>query len=131
MVLHTAKTPFKSTDQLINRIMFNFVNRGVLITIVQISFVVWWFAQPTTFNWAPFYFATGKLYLTTLLALLNMRGRTQNKYSNMDPFGGHSYTLKNPGNAFGQNATSTLAEAPAIVARTVEIFNENVCILAH
>ncbi|KAF8585054.1 hypothetical protein K439DRAFT_1660462 [Ramaria rubella] len=68
-VLHTLRTPVKSTDRLINRIMFNFINRGVLITIMQLLFVVLWFAQPTTMIWIPFSFLTVKLYLTTMRML--------------------------------------------------------------
>ncbi|KAF8581211.1 hypothetical protein K439DRAFT_1636368, partial [Ramaria rubella] len=128
-LLHTVRTPFKSTDHLINRVMFNFINRGVLITIAQVLFFALWFAQPTTLIWAPFSFLSGKLYLTTLLALLNMRGRTQNRHSNMDTLDGHSYTLKTRGNNFGQNTNQNgtmPAEGPAIhVGRTVEIFHEN------
>ncbi|KAF8590337.1 hypothetical protein K439DRAFT_1657454 [Ramaria rubella] len=128
ILLHTVRTPFKSTDHLINRIMFNFINRGVLITIVQILFVALWFAQPVTLNWTPFYFATGKLYLTTLLALLNMRSHTQNKHINMDSFNERQYTLKKRGNSFGQNTNqndTALAEAPAVhIMKTVEIFHE-------
>ncbi|KAF8592124.1 hypothetical protein K439DRAFT_386871 [Ramaria rubella] len=149
-LLHTVRTPFKSTDHLINRIMFNLINRGILVTVVQVLFVALWFAQPTTLNWTPFYFSTGKLYLMTLLALLNMRGYTQNKLHNMDSFDRHSYTIKNRWNDFGrstvsfsslsedvlnclenQNSTS-LAEEPAIhIGRTVEVFHGNVRILAY
>ncbi|KAF8581216.1 hypothetical protein K439DRAFT_1636371 [Ramaria rubella] len=128
-LLHTVRTPFRSTDHLINRIMFNFINRGVLITVVQILFVALWFAQSTTLLWTPFYFATGKLYLTTLLALLNMKGHTENKHTHMDSFSGRGYNLKNRGNnsGFGQNTNeTTFPEAPAIhIATTVEIFHEN------
>ncbi|KAF8581193.1 hypothetical protein K439DRAFT_247036 [Ramaria rubella] len=68
-LLHNVRTPFKSTNHLITRIMFNLINRGILITIMQLLFVALWFAQPATLNWTPFYFSTGKLYLTTMLAL--------------------------------------------------------------
>ncbi|KAF8581191.1 hypothetical protein K439DRAFT_246859 [Ramaria rubella] len=121
-LLHTVRTPFKSTNHLINRIMFNLINRGILITIMQLLFVALWFAQPTTLNWIPFYFSTGKLYLTTLLALLNMRGRTQD---NMDSFDGHSFTIKNNfGRNTNQNGTP-LAAVPAVhIGTTVDVFHE-------
>ncbi|KAF8586891.1 hypothetical protein K439DRAFT_1659355 [Ramaria rubella] len=152
-LLHTVRTPFKSTDHIINRIKFNLINRGILITIVQLLFVALWFAQPTTLNWTSFYFSTGKLYLTTLrtfiserptqldstdidcdsltVALLNMR--TQDKLHNMDSLDGQRYNLTNRGNNSGrktnQNGT-TLVETPTVhIGRTVEIFHENVRVL--
>ncbi|KAF8574132.1 hypothetical protein K439DRAFT_1665556 [Ramaria rubella] len=151
-LLHTVRTPFKRTDHLINRIMFIFINRGVLVTIVQVLFVVFWFAQPTNLNWTPFYFSCGKIHLTTLrtfiperltrihfnnidcvdplaVALLNMRNHTQDQHNNIDSLDGNSYTPKNQ--SFGQHinqnrAAARLNEAPAVhIARTVEIFNDN------
>ncbi|KAF8584802.1 hypothetical protein K439DRAFT_1103164 [Ramaria rubella] len=124
-LLHTVRTSFESTNQLINKIMFNFINRGVLITIVQVLFLAFWFVQPKTLNWTPFYFSAGKLYLTTMLAMLNMRDRTQNKHNNLDSLDGNSYSPKNL--CFGKNTNgAALAKASEIhIARTVEIFNDN------
>ncbi|KAF8574130.1 hypothetical protein K439DRAFT_1642420 [Ramaria rubella] len=117
--------------------MFNFVNQGVLVSIVQVLFLALWFAQPTTLNWIPFYFSSGKIYLTTLLSRgliliksivthrqLSMRGHTQNKHSSMYSLDGPSFTPMNRG--FGQHTNGAmLTEAPGVhIARTVEIFND-------
>ncbi|KAF8579507.1 hypothetical protein K439DRAFT_1637880 [Ramaria rubella] len=128
-LLHTVRTPFKKTNNIINRIMMNFINRGLLVTIFQVVFVALWFGQPTTLNWSAVYFSNSKLYMTTMLAILNMGNRSQNKERSSDP---GSLDISYPRNSRGTshvqsiNPIGTLLSDPAAIqiSRTVETHDD-------
>jgi len=50
-----------------------FINRGVCVTIVQVAYMVVFLAMPSKQIWIPFHLVVSKLYINTLLAMLNSR----------------------------------------------------------
>lgn len=74
-ILTVSRTGFASSNRLIATILGSFVSRGVLLVIWQLLFVIFWFLATKLgklgFLWSPFYFSGGKLYVTTLLVILN------------------------------------------------------------
>ncbi|KAF8579506.1 hypothetical protein K439DRAFT_1637875 [Ramaria rubella] len=129
-LLHTVRTPFKKTNNIIDRIMMNLINRGLLVTIFQVVFVALWFGQPMAFNWSAVYFSSSKLYITTMLAILNMGSRTHNKESLSDPGSlDISYPRNSRGTSHVQSITpiGTLLSEPAAIhiSRTVETYDDD------
>ncbi|TDL15179.1 hypothetical protein BD410DRAFT_796639 [Rickenella mellea] len=55
------------------------INRGVLVTAVQILIVALFWYGPDKFYWAPIHMCLGKLYVNTLLGMLNSRQRLRSK----------------------------------------------------
>ncbi|TDL20832.1 hypothetical protein BD410DRAFT_790510 [Rickenella mellea] len=55
------------------------VNRGILVTSAQILLVALYLWQPTKFYWSPFHITLSKLYVNTLLAMLNSRPSLRSK----------------------------------------------------
>ncbi|TDL23437.1 hypothetical protein BD410DRAFT_787272 [Rickenella mellea] len=54
-------------------------NRGIIVTSAQILVVVLYVYAPTKFYWAPVHDCLSKLYLNTLLAMLNSRALLRSK----------------------------------------------------
>lgn len=50
-----------------------FINRGVCVTVVQLAYMCVFVAMPSKQIWIPFHLVVSKLYINTLLAMLNSR----------------------------------------------------------
>ncbi|KAF8067054.1 hypothetical protein FPV67DRAFT_1226533 [Lyophyllum atratum] len=72
-MLHKARTGFKKSDSMINRLMLFVVNTGVLTSCCAIASLVALIASPLTLIYAAFYFCIGRLYTNSFLATLNAR----------------------------------------------------------
>jgi len=72
-MLQRARTGFKKSDSMINRLMLFVVNTGVLTSICAIASLVSLLASPLTLIYASFYFCIGRLYTNSFLATLNAR----------------------------------------------------------
>ncbi|TDL15246.1 hypothetical protein BD410DRAFT_125301 [Rickenella mellea] len=59
----------------LRRIMIYTVNRGVVVTVVQVLTLALFLYSPHGLHWFPFHMCVGKLYVNTLLAMLNARQR--------------------------------------------------------
>ncbi|KAH7920451.1 hypothetical protein BV22DRAFT_802167 [Leucogyrophana mollusca] len=66
-----GRVPKKSR---LRRLFFFILNRGILVTLVQIGMLVAFLGDPLFLYWIPFHTCKGKLYTNTLLAMLNSRG---------------------------------------------------------
>ncbi|KAG6915649.1 hypothetical protein DXG01_010613 [Tephrocybe rancida] len=69
-MLNKARTGFKRSDTIINRLIMFVVNTGVMCAIASLVSVL---ASPNTLIYASFYFCIGRLYTNSLLATLNAR----------------------------------------------------------
>ncbi|KDQ58604.1 hypothetical protein JAAARDRAFT_673647 [Jaapia argillacea MUCL 33604] len=78
-VLHRARTGFQHSNNVINRLMIFCVNTGLLTSICAVLSLITISALPNTFIYIAFYFASGRLYLNSLLATLNARRSIHNK----------------------------------------------------
>lgn len=77
MILNGKKTGFRKTDYQISRLILYSIHRGIVTTAVQLlqfaTFVSYIHATPFKLVWTIFHFPGSKLYLNSLLALLNVR----------------------------------------------------------
>ncbi|KIM39251.1 hypothetical protein M413DRAFT_415842, partial [Hebeloma cylindrosporum] len=73
MLLDHSRTGVKSADSLVNTLMLYSINTGLLTSLCAtacfVTFAIW----PHEFVFIGFYFALSKLYVNSLLAVLNTR----------------------------------------------------------
>ncbi|TDL28974.1 hypothetical protein BD410DRAFT_255091 [Rickenella mellea] len=72
--VHTAMIS-KRLDAVLKYLLLYTFNRGIIVTSAQILMVVLYLIAPQKFYWAPVHLCLGKLYVNTLLAMLNSRAR--------------------------------------------------------
>ncbi|RDB29953.1 hypothetical protein Hypma_013819 [Hypsizygus marmoreus] len=73
IMLNNARTGFKKSDTIINRLILFVVNTGVLTSCCAVGSLVSLLASPNTLIYASFYFCIGRFYTNSLLATLNAR----------------------------------------------------------
>ncbi|TDL15244.1 hypothetical protein BD410DRAFT_125210 [Rickenella mellea] len=69
----------------VRTLMIYIFNRGIVVTAAQILIVILYAYAPEKWNWLPVHLCVGKLYINTLLAMLNARRRLRVKaeFSNL------------------------------------------------
>ncbi|KAG6810845.1 hypothetical protein H0H92_010110 [Tricholoma furcatifolium] len=72
-MLNKARTGFKTSDTMINRLIIFVINTGVITSLCAIAALTSVLVSPTTLIYASFYFCIGRLYTNSLLATLNAR----------------------------------------------------------
>jgi len=77
-LLHKARTGFKRSDSIINKLIIFVVNTGMLTTFCAITTLVCLIASPHSLVYATFYFCIGRLYTNSFLATLNARKSLSN-----------------------------------------------------
>ncbi|KAF5327506.1 hypothetical protein D9619_004986 [Psilocybe cf. subviscida] len=79
ILLGNIRTGFKLTDSLVNTLMLYTINTGLLTSVSAtacfVTFAIW----PHAFVFIGFYFVLSKLYINSLLAMLNTRERLRKK----------------------------------------------------
>ncbi|XP_006457407.1 hypothetical protein AGABI2DRAFT_196124 [Agaricus bisporus var. bisporus H97] len=83
-LLHSARTGFKRSDTMINKLIIFVVNTGILTTLCAISSLISLVASPRTLLYASFYFCIGRLYSNSFLATLNARNGITDSVDNVD-----------------------------------------------
>jgi hypothetical protein len=73
VMLHNARTGFRRSDNIINRLIVFVVNTGVLTTCCAIASLISLVASPHSLIYATFYFCIGRFYTNSFLATLNAR----------------------------------------------------------
>ncbi|TDL23430.1 hypothetical protein BD410DRAFT_160284 [Rickenella mellea] len=71
----------KRLDSVLRHLMIYTFNRGIIVTSAQILVVVLYVYAPQKFYWFPVHICLSKLYVNTLLAMLNSRARLRSKIS--------------------------------------------------
>ncbi|KAH7929247.1 hypothetical protein BV22DRAFT_138573 [Leucogyrophana mollusca] len=71
--LSSAKRGFKRTDTMLQKLLLYVVSRGLLVTVTQILFLIIYFIRPDQLYWVPLHFISSKLYVITMVAMLNAR----------------------------------------------------------
>ncbi|KAH7927607.1 hypothetical protein BV22DRAFT_1127294 [Leucogyrophana mollusca] len=71
--LASSKRGFKSTNTMLQKLLVYVVSRGLLVTVTQVLFLVIYLAWPEQLYWAPIHFMASKLYVITMVAMLNGR----------------------------------------------------------
>lgn len=73
VLLHRSRSGFKSTDSLVNTLMLYSINTGLLTSIAAMACFVTFAIWPHTFIFIGIFFVLGKLYINSILAVLNTR----------------------------------------------------------
>ncbi|KAH7927610.1 hypothetical protein BV22DRAFT_268848 [Leucogyrophana mollusca] len=71
--LASAKRGFKRTNTILQKLLVYIVSRGLLVTVTQVLFLVIYLAWPEQLYWVPLHFMASKLYVITMVAMLNGR----------------------------------------------------------
>ncbi|KAF8813505.1 hypothetical protein BYT27DRAFT_6374264 [Phlegmacium glaucopus] len=73
VLLDHSRTGFKSTDSLVNILMLYTINTGLLTSVCAMACFVTFSIWPSQFVFIGIYFVLAKLYLNSVLAVLNTR----------------------------------------------------------
>ncbi|KAF9463770.1 hypothetical protein BDZ94DRAFT_588844 [Collybia nuda] len=73
IMLNNARTGFKKSDTIINRLILFVVNTGVLTSCCALASLISLLASPKSLIYASFYFCIGRFYTNSFLATLNAR----------------------------------------------------------
>ncbi|THV00052.1 hypothetical protein K435DRAFT_719304 [Dendrothele bispora CBS 962.96] len=71
--LSSSKTGIKRTDTLLQKLFQYTITRGLLVTIDQTIFVIIFLTDPEKLWWTPFHYSLSKVYVITMIAMLNAR----------------------------------------------------------
>ncbi|TDL21744.1 hypothetical protein BD410DRAFT_789508 [Rickenella mellea] len=97
MCCHFFETAMVSSrmTSLLRRLMLYTLNRGIVVTLVQILLLALYLHAPLGLTWVPFRRCIGKLYINTFLAMLNSRRRLRSyaSFSNRNESTSNSSTL--------------------------------------
>ncbi|ESK98382.1 hypothetical protein Moror_132 [Moniliophthora roreri MCA 2997] len=67
------RTGFRRTDTALQTLIEYTITRGVLVTVVQVCIIISYVIRPDRFFWLAFHMAEGKIYVITMIAMLNSR----------------------------------------------------------
>ncbi|KAJ7597908.1 hypothetical protein C8J56DRAFT_921365 [Mycena floridula] len=68
-----SKTGFKRTNAVIHKLLYYVVTRGVLALASQIGFLIVTILKPSALDWTTVAFCMGRIYIITMLMMLNAR----------------------------------------------------------
>ncbi|TDL19114.1 hypothetical protein BD410DRAFT_842361 [Rickenella mellea] len=71
--LHKSRTGFARTDTLITKLMVYAVNTGLMTSIFATLTLILATTMPSLLVWVPFFWCLGRVYINSLLAILNSR----------------------------------------------------------
>ncbi|KAE9399442.1 hypothetical protein BT96DRAFT_1019474 [Gymnopus androsaceus JB14] len=121
--LYKMRTGFKRTDSLVQKFFHFIVGRGLLLALDQISTLIVLSVQ-NEYNWIPSHFILTRLYVITIVAMLNSRPGIKDDVGSVatnDTSSSESFMLDNcqfgPTQTPGRNQTATtVSEVPTITA---------------
>ncbi|KAF5358801.1 hypothetical protein D9758_008585 [Tetrapyrgos nigripes] len=77
--LHQSKIGIKRTDGILEKLFTWMATRGLVLSVDQVLVMAVYFAQPYETNWVPFHLFQSKLYVMTMLSMLNSRTSLRRK----------------------------------------------------
>ncbi|KAJ7116125.1 hypothetical protein C8R43DRAFT_1242339 [Mycena crocata] len=122
VLLHTAKTGFKRSTDLINRLMVFTFNTGLPTSVFALVATVCIAAFPDTFLYIFFFLLLGRLYTNSLLVTLNSREyiKSANEQAIRE-----QYSLENSGNPRPQSGSKRDAITIRIETNTTHDFKSS------
>ncbi|KAH7908458.1 hypothetical protein BJ138DRAFT_1115844 [Hygrophoropsis aurantiaca] len=69
----SSKKGIKRSDTILQKLLMYVVSRGLLVSVSQVLFLVTYLAKPDALWWVPLHFMLSKLYVITMVAMLNGR----------------------------------------------------------
>ncbi|KAF8122655.1 hypothetical protein EV363DRAFT_821740 [Boletus edulis] len=76
-ILTSTDGGLRRTTSPIRRLFFYILNRGILVTILQIGMLITFVSRPASIYWMPFHLVKSKVYANTLLGMLNSRTQAE------------------------------------------------------
>ncbi|KAK7458093.1 hypothetical protein VKT23_009999 [Stygiomarasmius scandens] len=73
-----SKTGFKRTDTLLQKLLRYTITRGLFVTSAQVGFLILFLSKPQKLWWMPFYISLSKVYVITMIVMLNSREGLRN-----------------------------------------------------
>lgn len=71
------KSCFTSTKEVVKNLLVYVVTRGFLVTAIQLATCIMYIVRPDDLYWTPFHFCMGRVYILTMLSILNSRVKRQ------------------------------------------------------
>ncbi|KAF6747557.1 hypothetical protein DFP72DRAFT_919623 [Ephemerocybe angulata] len=81
MFLTNQKGGIERTNSLLGKVMVFVVQRGVLVTTIQVAVLVAFFGAPGNLGWLALHMNVTRLYANTFFAMLNGRAQLREKHS--------------------------------------------------
>ncbi|KAJ7747623.1 hypothetical protein DFH07DRAFT_575533 [Mycena maculata] len=94
-----ASTGFSKTNSMLKRLIGYILQRGILVTLIQVAFLVIFFTTSTKFAWLALHVNVTRIYANTFFAMLNGRASLKETTYNFNTIsGGKSGTYNNSTN---------------------------------
>ncbi|KAH7903504.1 hypothetical protein BJ138DRAFT_1131340 [Hygrophoropsis aurantiaca] len=107
--LSSARSGVKRTNSIIKSLMFWAIHRGILLTAWQSADLFLYVAAPSKDYWVPFHMNLSKIYVNTMLAMLNARSTLRKQNGS----GFSSIHLTSHGQTLANSDTYTLEPPPS------------------
>ncbi|KAF8894135.1 hypothetical protein BD779DRAFT_978628 [Infundibulicybe gibba] len=88
--LHTRRTGFQKTENLVDKLILYSVNVGLVTSAFAIIVLIMWLVFPLNFDFAPFHLTISKLYINSFLASLNSREAKGTTWIDSNNTSGHA-----------------------------------------
>ncbi|THU80499.1 hypothetical protein K435DRAFT_874328 [Dendrothele bispora CBS 962.96] len=75
----SSKTGIRRTDTLLKKLLQYTVTRGLFVSLMQTALVITFLVNPVKLWWTPFHLSMGKIYVLTMVAMLNTRKNLHTK----------------------------------------------------
>ncbi|THU80498.1 hypothetical protein K435DRAFT_845095 [Dendrothele bispora CBS 962.96] len=75
----SSKTGIRRTDTLLQKLLQYTVTRGLFVSLMQTALVITFLVDPVKLWWTPFHLSMGKIYVLTMIAMLNTRKNLHTK----------------------------------------------------
>ncbi|KAJ7597927.1 hypothetical protein C8J56DRAFT_921435 [Mycena floridula] len=72
-LLLECKSSFESTNAVVHKLVYYVVSRGLLASACQTAFLIITILRPSALDWTTIAFCLGRIYVITMLAMLNAR----------------------------------------------------------
>jgi len=82
--MKSQQTGYSRTNTVITRIVLWTINRGVIVTLLQISLCALFGVGPVKLLWSPVHLIISKVYTNTFIAMLNSRPKLRSYLENRD-----------------------------------------------
>ncbi|KAH7915193.1 hypothetical protein BJ138DRAFT_1176726 [Hygrophoropsis aurantiaca] len=79
MLLSSAKTGMQRTNTVLQKLIVFIVSRGLMVSVTQVLFLIVYLIRPDRLWWVPLHFISSKLYVITMVAMLNERSQLRSK----------------------------------------------------
>ncbi|KAK0434544.1 uncharacterized protein EV420DRAFT_1653918 [Desarmillaria tabescens] len=80
--LSRSRTGIPRTNNVIQKMLTYIINRGLLVTVIQTLTLIMYSVEQTNLHWMPTHLSINKVYVITMLAILNTRPALREQLNN-------------------------------------------------